>query len=905
MDAPLQLQLELNEAARSKGVHFISTSTRGLFGYTFCDFGDAFQVIDTSGEPPLTGIITAVDQSSEGVVTCYDEARHGLDDGDYVTFEEIKGMTPLNGCTPRKVRVLGPYTFSIGDTSSLPRYEGGGIFTQVKQPKILPFQSLRATLPSPETLISDFAKFDRPLQLHLGFQALDAFIHQGPEQALPRPHHPEDAQKVIDLAKALIPSLTEDLQADGSFKIDEDLIRSLAYGARGDLAPMAAVLGGLTAQEVLKAVTGKFMPIHQYFYFDSLESLPPQQEKDASAYQATGTRYDGQVAVFGQAFQEQITNHRQFLVGSGAIGCEMLKNWAMMGLGTGMEGSVQVTDMDTIEKSNLNRQFLFRSGDVGQLKSECAIRAVQSMNPQTQGHYRARQDRVGKETENVYDDAFFDKIDGVTNALDNVEARRYMDERCIYYGKPLLESGTLGTKGNTQVVIPNLTESYSSSQDPPEKSFPSCTLKNFPNQIEHTIQWARDLFQGYFYNPAEQANAYLAEGDAYIRTLVSQGGGVVETLKGISDSLGSERPSDYDACLAWARQQFEDVYGNAIRQLLYNFPLDAVTSTGAPFWSGPKRAPTPLTFDPEDETHLDFVMAGANLRASMYGIPPVPFTQTGKAKAKAVLGSVKVKGFEPIQGLKINVDEKKEDPAPGSGPPDDEAEVDQVIQSLPSPSSLGKDYRLIPVEFEKDDDTNWHMDFITAASNLRASNYSIQPASRHKTKLIAGKIIPAIATTTSLVTGLVCLEMYKIIGGHKDLGKFKNGFVNLALPFIGFSEPVAAPKLKYNDTEFTLWDFIDITEPVNPTLEQLINILRDKYELDLTMLVVDGMMLYGFFMPKKKQTERLGSTILELIHQIGKRELPSHVRYATGEVCVYDKEGEDVDVPQVRIRVRE
>lgn len=53
-----------------------------------------------------------------------------------------------------------------------------------------------------------------------------------------------------------------------------------------------------------------------------------------------------------------------FQVGAGAIGCEMLKNWALMGVACGDGGMVYVTDMDIIEKSNLNRQFLFRPWDV-------------------------------------------------------------------------------------------------------------------------------------------------------------------------------------------------------------------------------------------------------------------------------------------------------------------------------------------------------------------------------------------------------------------------------------------------------------------------------------------------------------------------------------------------------------
>lgn len=81
-------------------------------------------------------------------------------------------------------------------------------------------------------------------------------------------------------------------------------------------------------------------------------------------------------------------------------------------------------------------------------------------------------------------------------------------------------------------------------------------------------------------------------------------------------------------------------------------------------------------------------------------------------------------------------------------------------------AALGRpDFTITPLEFEKDDDNNLHMDYIVACSNLRASNYKIPPADRYRSKLIAGKIIPAIATTTSLVGGCVGLELYKLAQG--------------------------------------------------------------------------------------------------------------------------------------------
>jgi ubiquitin-activating enzyme E1 len=843
-DTPLKDQVTIADYCHENGIYVVITDTFGLFGSIFTDFGKNFTIGDPTGENVTNGIIAGID--SEGLVSALDETRHGLEDGDWVTFSEVKGMEGLNDCAPRKIEVKGPYTFSIGDVSGLGEYKSGGQYIQVKMPKIVNFEPLSQQLKKPELLISDFAKFDRPQQLHVGIQALHQFAesHNG---EFPRPHNEADAAEVLKTAQGLAG------QGEDKVELDEKLIKELSYQARGDLSPIAAFFGGLAAQEVLKSVSGKFHPIMQWLYFDSLESLPTSTARSEKDCSPIGSRYDGQIAVLGQEYQKKLGNVKQFLVGAGAIGCEMLKNWALMGLAAGPEGKITVTDNDQIEKSNLNRQFLFRPHDVGSLKSAAAAKAVQAMNPDLNNKIDVLSDKVGPDTEDIFNETFWNSLDGVTNALDNVEARTYVDRRCVFFRKPLLDSGTLGTKGNTQVVLPFITESYSSSQDPPEKSFPMCTLRSFPNRIEHTIAWAREMFDSLFVKGPEVVNLYLTQPD-YLGASLKQSGNEKQTLETLRDFLVTERPLTFDDCIIWARQQFEKSYNHSIAQLLYNFPKDSTTGSGQAFWSGPKRAPDPLKFDPSNPTHATFVEAAAILHAYNYGIKP----NATKEHYHEVLNDMIVPDFKPDPTVKIQASENDPDPNANAPPSDDNDELNTIVSQLPSPKSLAG-FKLEPVEFEKDDDTNHHIDFITACSNLRAENYKIEQADRHKTKFIAGKIIPAIATTTALVTGLVNLELYKIIDGKDDIEQYKNGFINLALPFFGFSEPIASPKGTYAgpDGDVTidrLWDRFEVEDI---TLKEFVEHFKKK-GLDIQMVSSGVSLLYASFYPPAKLKDRMG-----------------------------------------------
>ncbi|CAF4862899.1 unnamed protein product, partial [Rotaria sp. Silwood2] len=130
---------------------------------------------------------------------------------------------------------------------------------------------------------------------------------------------------------------------------------------------------------------------------------------------------------------------------------------------------------------------------------------------------------------------------------------QYIDRRCVYHQKPLVDSGTLGTKASVQVIVPFLTESYSSTTDPPDPSVPMCTLRNFPNLIEHTIEWARDSFVSLFTMPPQQAKEFLRSPKEFAERTAKNHSEYdkTEIIENVKRILGEKRPKIFTDCIEW------------------------------------------------------------------------------------------------------------------------------------------------------------------------------------------------------------------------------------------------------------------------------------------------------------------------------------------------------------------
>ncbi|EGR33396.1 ubiquitin-like modifier activating enzyme 6, putative, partial [Ichthyophthirius multifiliis] len=860
---PFEIQIKINAICRKFGIKFISVFILGTFVFFFNDFGDSFEVLDKDGEETQLYNVKQIFIGENNQQTVHLNQKHNFEDGDYVAILDEKEALKYQNYSFQeenlhKISVLNHNSLILHPNQNNNQYKQN-IYSiiKVKKPILLKFKHLKNVLfnieneneiPFDDSLkFYDFEKIDNLHILHQAFLCLDIFFQMN--KRLPQAWNKDDAYKFIQIYKQKYVKKVQENDTDLCKKTLQ-FLNLFSQTLSGVLPPLCAFVGGFTTQEIFKAITNKFMPTKQLFYMDFCELIHEEKQDEEKKEQDdnnSNIKNPLEIIIGKQAYQK-IKQSKVFMVGCGAIGCELLKNFAM--INACIEGTLTITDPDYIENSNLNRQFLFREKHIKKSKSLTAQAAVIQINPNLKGHVIAKTEKLEENTKNIFTDKFFEQQNIVANALDNVQARKYVDSRCVITRIPLLESGTLGPKGHVQVIIPYLTESYSSQADPQEDNntdIPYCTLKMFPEDTIHCLEWARDKFSKIFSLKPKKAEKVL-------RQYISDKNGFIQNLKNDEDQklpyvslkILKNKPKNWEDCLQKGIQKFQKYFRLDIIKLLQQYPKNHKTKDNQYFWKPPKRIPNEINcLNLKNQFHLYFIQSFSALYAQLFNIKQ---GDDEKANIQFIEDQLKKQNIfiEEKEGqIKQQKEEQKEEKKEVQKEEEQQEELNEddkntkkftktleeqsiIIEQLKDTLDKENVFKIQNIDFEKDNKI--HIDFIYSLTNLRANSYSLPEMNWFTCKIKAGKIVPALASTTASIAGLQVIEFIKYMQNKKTL--MRNSFLNLAVPIISVSEPGQAKKKKINSLlEIDLWERWNFQVTDQMTLSQLLQLIQKEKQI--------------------------------------------------------------------------
>lgn len=361
------------------------------------------------------------------------------------------------------------------------------------------------------------------------------------------------------------------------------------------------------------------------------------------------------VGALEPGLQNLVKESRILLVGSGGIGCEVLKNLVLMGF-----SELEVIDLDTIEVSNLNRQFLFQKESVGKPKSQVAKESVLKFNPNVNilSH-------VGDIMDQKYGGAFFKKFKLVINALDNRKARTHVNRMCLSYSIPLIESGTTGYSGQVEVIIKGKSMCYECLPKAAPKVYPMCTIRNTPKEPIHCIVWAKFLF-GELFGQSDEERVSLDVNSKESSSTSEENALKMSTREwAVKNDYDKEKllkkiffddikymlykmpdlyndkaikPVPLNESLINQRSDYKQASDTDILDLPQNITmfLDSVDLIKEKLISGDNN---PLVWDKDEDDFMNFVVSSSNIRSATFNIPLLSHFEI-KSKAGNIIPAI-------------------------------------------------------------------------------------------------------------------------------------------------------------------------------------------------------------------------------------------------------------------------
>lgn len=567
-----------------------------------------------------------------------------------------------------------------------------------------------------------------------------------------------------------------------------------------ELIPIVSLMGSITSSETIKLITNKYTPISQWFSWTDDTLLPKNKPLE---YINSETSYG---FIYGTDIENKLINSEWLIAGFGSIGCEHLKNMAFMNI-----KNITIIDFDMIEKSNLNNQFIFNKEHIGKYKAQISSEIIKKLKPDINVKYylnKLSSDDI------EFSDLILSKLTGVLNSCDNINSRKFIDEQCFKYNLPLFDSGVSGNNGSIQPIIPFITETFSASNDIDNTvSYPLCVIKNFPIEINHTIVWALEQFE-FFTNAPTIMNKWSLD-PLFINKLDEKEKIIAQEYINLFIIKYPIHKNGLISCITWAIDMFNEYYYNTINKLLETFPSEHKTDDGNIFWTCGKKCPKPIKFDHKNIYHLNFIESTVHLLAQ-------------------------------CSGISNNFDLQ---------------DIINIINSVNNNTNNNFELNYIPQILDYNNDSNWHVKWITSTSNMRALNYSIPISNFFETKGIVGNIIPRVVYTSSIISGLTLLELLKNVLDYKHVELYKSTFINLSESLIINSEPIKASMIDIAGVKMNSWTKFDYTK--DTTLNEFKKYYEDIFKTLITMIVIDTTMIYADFLDEIVLDKKISNIILE------------------------------------------
>jgi len=838
-----------NDICRKNNKGLIYTNVMGLSGFLFNDFGEEHIIFNKEGKNKLTYYIKDIYIDDYGYILQIDTKNNENlfeSSSDYFSIKEVNGIEELNQKEFVKIKIISNDKLLIEDIipDNNSKYISGGIIKEFIIPETMKFKPLKESIQEFfEGTLINISKKNKEL-FHIIIIGVQKFISN--KKYLPEINNENHILELIKIIEEIYDKGKKEKEWINSIKnFNKEYISKVIRWLQCQISPICSFLGGIVSQEVIK-YTGKYIPIKQWLFFDffeSIENIPKNCDRTLK-----NSRYDEQIAIFGNEIISKLGNMNLFMIGAGALGCEFLKNFSLMGIGRNNNKSITITDNDNIEISNLSRQFLFRNEDIHKNKAEIACKEIKKINNKI--NLNNYNQKVCKETENIFSDEFYEKQDIIISAVDNFEARRYLDNQSTFYNIPFLECGTIGTSGTSSIIIPKQTTCFNDISDEDNIEIPICTIKSFPSQIEHCIAWSQDYFKEFFEQNIIDLNELIDNQDIFFKKIDKE----IE-LKIIKEKLLDLKSlievyiyKDYNKLLKYALNKFNQLFYENILDLLNKFPYDYKDENGFSFWGGSRRMPNFIKFDLNDHLCLLFILSFIQIYQKIL------FDKKNEIN---------------LEELKKNIIKiKSEDEDNMINTLSERNEIEKIKNELKSLISETKIKTFNSEIFDKDKEDKSQSNFLYSCTNLRARNYKIEEEEIEKIILIAGKIIPAIISTTATISGLVSLQIY-IIPQTNNIYYFRSIGFEMKTNIYSISSPEEVNYMKNKDAtcdslpiicipnKFSVWDNIEIKG--TKTVKEIIAFFKINYDVDLLNINSGIFVLYD-----SEFEEDLNKTIEEL-----------------------------------------